>query len=111
MSKFVELVDKYEASAKKMGWKVNRTLLEKVAKGCGPSIYRKDATLVAASDPKEMERVKKNFLMKKLGMKDSPKLDAAIKSVVGDFKGVRQKPRALFYYKLVVDLKKKSAYN
>ena len=111
MSKFVELVDKYEATAKKLGIKVDRTLLEKVAKGCGPSIYRKDAALVAASDPKELERVKKNFLIKKLGMKDTPKLDTAIAKVVTDMKGARQKPRALFYYKLVVDLKKKSFYN
>lgn len=111
MSKFVELVDKYEATAKKLGLKVNRELLEKVAKGCGPSIYRKDASLVAASDPKELERVKKNFLIKKLGMKDTPKLDAALAKVCADMKGARQKPRALFYYQLVVDLKKKSVYN
>ncbi len=111
MSKFVELVDGYEATAKKIGMKVDRTLLEKVAKGCGPSIYKKDAALVAASDPKELERVKKNFLVKKLGMADTAKLDAAITKVCTDFKGVRAKPRALFYYQLVVDLKKKSVYN
>lgn len=111
MSKLIELCDKYEATGKKMGWKIDRTLLEKVAKGCGPSIYRKDASLVAASDKKELERVKKNFLIKKLGMKDTPKLDEAIATVCTDFKGVRQKPRALFYYRLVVNLRKKAMYN
>ena len=111
MSKLVELCDKYEATAKKLGWKVDRKLLDKVAKGCGPSIYRKDAALVATSDKAEMERVKKNFLIKKLGMKDTPKLDEAIATVKADFKGARQKPRALFYYKLVVNLRKKAMYN
>ncbi len=110
MSKLMALVDKYEETGKKMGWKINRSLLEKVAKGCGPSIYRKDAALVAASDKAELDRVKKNFLIKKLGMKDSPKLDEAIATVCTEFKGVRQKPRALFYYKLVQNLRKGSVY-
>ena len=111
MSKFVELCDKYEATAKKLGWKVDRKLLEKVAKGCGPSIYNRDASTVAASDPKELDRLKKNFLIKKLGLKDTPKLDAAISKVVGDMKPLKAKYRPLFYYQLVVDLKKKSFYN
>lgn len=38
-------------------------LLENIAKGCGPSIYNNDAYSVAGSDPKELETVKKNFLV------------------------------------------------
>lgn len=110
MSKLEALVEKYEATAKKIGMKVDKKLLTAVAKGCGPSIYRKDASLVAASDPKEMDRVKKNFCIKKLGCKDNAKLDEAIAGVKTAFKGVRQKPRALVYYWLTVELKKKSVY-
>ena len=32
-------------------------LLAKVTKGCGPSIYDRDASTVAASQPKELETI------------------------------------------------------
>jgi hypothetical protein len=42
------------------------------------SIYKADAETVSGSDKKELETLKKNFLMKKLGLADSPKLDHAV---------------------------------
>ncbi len=53
-----------------------------VTKGVGPSIYKEDAELVSSSQKSELESVKKNFLIKKLGFEDSEKLDAAINSVI-----------------------------
>lgn len=41
-------------------------LLRKVAKGLGPSIYNRDASTVSGSDAKELETVRKNFLVKKI---------------------------------------------
>jgi hypothetical protein len=44
-------------------------LLTKVTIGCGPSIYA-DAATVAGSQQAELETVKNNFLIKKLGLSD-----------------------------------------
>jgi len=52
--------------------------LRGAAKACGPALYKKDASTVSSGDATELERVKKNFLIKKLGLKDSPKLDDAM---------------------------------
>ncbi len=111
MSKFQEEVVKYKKLMDKIGVKYSDAMLEKVAKGCGPSIYNKDASTVAASDPKELERVKKNYLIKKLGLKDSPKLDDGIKEVMTTIgSSNRNKYRAVVYYMLMQKFKKSSVY-
>ncbi|MDF1753797.1 MAG: DUF2853 family protein [Verrucomicrobiales bacterium] len=109
MSKIDELVEKYAKDVEEVGVPLDKTLLRAVAKGCGPSLYRKDACLVAASDPKEVERVKQNFCIKKLGVKDTPKLDEGISEVLKSYKK-RQKQRAVVYYLLVKKFKKGSVY-
>ena len=67
MGKRDELIAKY-ADDLKNKCKVNpdMDLLTKVTIGCGPSIYDNDAQTVAASDKEELERIKNNFLIKKL---------------------------------------------
>lgn len=111
MGKFDDCIEKYESEFKKLKIKVDSKLLRKVAKGCGPSLYKADASKVSSGDAKELARVKKNFLIKKLGLKDTPRLDDAIADTVKAFgKGNRNKYRAMFYYLLVVQLKKKSFY-
>ncbi len=112
MSKFDDCVVKYEAEFKKLGVDFDADLLRKVAKGCGPSIYNRDASTVSSGDPEELNRVKTNFLIKKLGLKDGPKLDEAIQEVVGVFgSSNRNKYRAMFYYLLAVKFKKTAIYN
>jgi len=108
MSKFDEVVAKCAADLDKMGGH-DAALLTKVTKACGPSIYKADASTVAASDPEELQRVKTNFLIKKLGLKDSPALDAAISKVVGMYDS-RRKHRPVVYYLLVKELKQESFY-
>ena len=71
MSKFEECMDTYRAEFKKIGVKFDDALLTKVAKGCGPSIYNRDASTVAGTDSKELDTVKNNFLVKKLGLSAS----------------------------------------
>ena len=111
MSRFQEEVTKYQKSMDKIGIKYDAKLFEKVAKGCGPSIYNKDASSVSCGDPKELERVKYNYLIKKLGLKDSPKLDEAIQEVCDQMgKSNRNKYRAIFYYCLCTKFKKSSVY-
>jgi len=58
-----------------------------------------------------LDRVKQNFLIGKLGLKDTPKLDDAIKEVVETFgSSNRNKHRAIFYYLLIKKFKKSSMF-
>ena len=108
MSKLDDLLVKYTADLEAIGEKVDAKFLRAVAKACGPAIYRKDASLVAVSDKKEVERVRSNFLIKKLGLKDTPKLDEGINAVEKAY-SKRAKSRVVFYYLLAKHFKKRAA--
>ncbi|REE82846.1 uncharacterized protein DUF2853 [Lutibacter oceani] len=111
MSKFDEKIALYQGEMKKLGIKFDADLLSKVTKGLGPSIYKQDAETVSGSDAKELGTVKNNFLIKKLGLSDGPKLDAAIEKAVETMgKSNRNKYRAIFYYLLVKEFGKESIY-
>ena len=86
-------------------------LLTKVTIGCGPSIYDNDAQTVAATDKEELERIKNNFLIKKLGLTDGPALTDGINAAIDTYgKSERNKYRAVFYYLLVKHFGKEAAY-
>lgn len=112
MSKRDELIVKYAADLKdKCGVNADMDLLKKVTIGCGPSIYNKDAATVSGSDASELATVKNNFLIKKLGLSDGPKLDEAIASVMETYgKSNRNKYRAVVYYMLATHFGKESIY-
>ncbi|MGJ8759865.1 MULTISPECIES: DUF2853 family protein [unclassified Polaribacter] len=112
MSKFDEKVAQYSKFMDDKGLKYDSDLLKAVTKGLGPSIYKKDAETVSGSDAKELLTVKNNFLIKKLGLADGPKLDEAINKVVETIgKSERNKYRAVVYYMLAVEFGKESIYN
>ena len=113
MSKRDELIEKYAADLKeKCGVTPDMDFLRKVTIGCGPSIYNRDSSTVSATDKSELETVKNNFLIKKLGLKDSSDLDAAIDAVMEQYgKSVRAKYRAVVYYLLAKHFKKEGVYN
>tara|TARA_R110001583_G_scaffold145635_2_gene297590 strand:- start:21690 stop:22025 length:336 start_codon:yes stop_codon:yes gene_type:complete len=111
MSKFDEKLALYQGEMKKLGISFDADLLTKVTKGLGPSIYKADAETVSGSDKKELETVKKNFLLKKLGLSDGPKLDNALDAVIEKVgKSNRNKYRAIVYYLLVKELGQESKY-
>ena len=86
-------------------------LLTKVTIGCGPSIYNADASTVASSQKSELETVKDNFLIKKLGLADGPKLMEGIEAVIATYgKSERNKYRAVVYYMLTKHFGKESVY-
>jgi hypothetical protein len=86
-------------------------LLTKVTIGCGPAIYDADASTVASSQESELETVKQNFLIKKLGLADGPELMEAINKVVEIYgKSERNKYRAVFYYMLTKHFGKEAVY-
>jgi len=112
MSKRDELIALYASELKsKCSVSADMSLLTKVTIGCGPSIYNKDAATVSCSDESELATVKNNYLIKKLGLKDGPKLDDAIKKVCGQLgSSNRNKYRAMFYYLLCKEFGKESVY-
>ena len=106
MSKFDEKMAQYEGELKGLGKSaVDATLLTNITKGLGPSIYLKDASMVSCSDNAELDRVKNNFAIKKLGMAAGPQLDAAVDAVCKEY-SARMKYRAVFYYLLAQKLGK-----
>ncbi len=112
MGKRDELIAKYAEDLKdKCGMTPDMDLLTKVTIGCGPSIYNEDASTVASSQASELETVKQNFLIKKLGLTDGPNLMSGIDSVMETYgKSNRSKYRAVVYYLLVKHFNKESAY-
>ncbi len=107
-----EKVEKYVQDVKdKIGGNPDVDLLREVTKACGPSIFRADAETIASSSESELETVKKNFLVKKLGLKDDEKLDVGLNAVLEKYgKSNRNKYRAVVYYLLTKHFKKESVF-
>lgn len=112
MSQLDDLLEKYSKDLnEKCKVKADADLLKKVAKGLGPSIYNKDSSTVAASSDKELETVKNNFLIKKLGLADSDDLMLAINEVIDVYgRSHPNKYRVVIYYLLVKKFAKESVY-
>ena len=112
MSKRDELIGHYAGEIRtKIGEEPDMDLLRKVTVGCGPSIYNRDSATVATSQPKEMETIKHNFLIRKLGLSDGPELDQGIEAATKSYgRSNTTKYRAVFYYLLVRHFGKQSVY-
>lgn len=113
MGKRDDLIAQYADDLKnKCGMEPDMDLLTKVTIGCGPAIYDADASTVASSQPSELETVKNNFLIKKLGLADGPELMEAIDCVVDAYgKSERNKYRAVVYYMLTKHFGKEDVYS
>lgn len=111
MSKFDEKICFYKDWMDNNDINYEDDLFDKVTRGLGPSIFKRDAASVSSSDPSEIETVKQNFLIKRLGLEDGEYLDQAILKVA-DIMGKtnRVKYRAIFYYLLVKELGQESKY-
>lgn len=113
MNKREELIEKYAEDIKvKFGQEPDMDFLTKVTVGLGPAIYNLDASKVSGSDEKELDTVKNNFLIKKLGLSDGPGLMEAINSVIDEYgRSEKNKHRAVIYYQLARHFGKESVYN
>ncbi len=107
-----EWIGKYaEALREKFGEEPDMDLLRKVTIGLGPSIYNRDSANVSSSDEKELQRVKQNFLIGKLGLTDSEELDTALRKVLEQYgASERTKYRAVVYYLLTKRFGKEGIY-
>jgi hypothetical protein len=90
----------YFDDVKKYAGECNEAAVAGIVKYLGIALYKKDSSLVSGTDPKELERVKNNFLIKKLGLSDADGLDAAIAEVMAAMKGDNTKQRVTVYYML-----------
>jgi hypothetical protein len=113
MGKRDDLIAQYVDNLKnKCGMTPDMVLLTKVTIGCGPAIYNVDASTVAGSQPDGLETVRKNFLIKKLGLADGSQLMEVINSVIEIYgRSERNKYRAVIYYMLSKHFGKEVVYN
>lgn len=67
--------------------------------------------MVSGSSEKEIQIVKTNFLIKKLGLKDGAPLEKGIDKVLTAYgRSNKNKYRAVVYYLLVLHFKKEKVY-
>jgi Protein of unknown function (DUF2853) len=96
----------YVENIKQYTGEVHEGAVQGIVRHCGIALQSKDASLVSASDPAELERVRESFLVKKLGREESEAdLDAAVAAVVGKMSAERNKSRVTVYYLLAEHFK------
>ena len=79
----------------------DETAIAGIVKHCGIALQKRDSSLVSFSDKAELDRVRNNFLRKKLGLTQSDaELDAAIAEVGEQLKGAHTRNRVTVYYML-----------
>ena len=107
-----DLIERYARDLReKIGIEPDMDLLRKVTIGCGPSIYDADAATVAMTQQHELDTVRRNFLMRKLGLPDGQELHDAIEAVMEQYgRSERNKYRAVVYYLLTKHFGKESVY-
>lgn len=100
--KFDRLIERYAADLRShFGHEPDMGLLTRVARSLGPNIFRTDRTLVAASDPAELDRVRA-FLTGTLGLPDDDETEAGLQEELAAYGSSNpSKHRAVLYYRLV----------
>ena len=69
MNEREKLIVKYASDLKeKCSVNPDMELLRKVTVGCGPSIYNSDSSTVSVTSESELNTIRNNFLIKKLGL-------------------------------------------
>lgn len=99
MADYVADVKKYDAGA-------DADVVNKIVKHLGIALRNRDSSLVSCTDAKELDRVKTNWIAKKLGVSDGAKADAAIEKVCKAMSADNTKSRVTFYYLAAKELGK-----
>ncbi len=96
----------WAADVKKYVANANDGAIAGIVSYCGIALRKVDSSLVAFSDKTETDRVRNNFLKKKLGRTEADSvLDAAIAKVGQVMKADRTKNRVTVYYLLAAEFK------
>jgi len=99
MADYLADVKKYDAGA-------SADAVEKIVKHLGIALRNRDSSLVSCTDPKELDRVRENWVAKKLGIADAGKADASIQKTCKAMAADNTKSRVTFYYLVAKDLGK-----
>lgn len=93
---------KYEVNVKKYAKAYNQAAAEKIVGHLGIALRNRDSSLVSASDPVELARVREKWCRGKLALAQSnDELDAAIQLICEKMKPEgANKSRVTFYYLL-----------
>jgi len=112
MGKRDDLIEKYaDDLRKKCSMEPDMDLLRSVTIACGPSIYNRDASTVSGGSTTELETVRNNFVMKKLGISDAEKAMGGVMAAIETYgKSNRNKYRAVVYYMLTKHFGKESVF-
>jgi hypothetical protein len=102
MADYLADVKKYDAAA-------DADVVNKIVKHLGIALRNRDSSLVSCSDEKELDRVKANWIVKKLGVTEAAKADAAIEKVCKAMSADNTKSRVTFYYLAAKELGKLGA--
>lgn len=95
------MAEDWLADVRKYVSDADEAIVAGIVRYCGIALRTRDASLVSFSDKKETDRVRDNFLRKKLGLTDdNATLDAAIAAVGERMKADRTKNRVTVYYLL-----------
>ena len=96
----------WAADVKKYVANADDAAIAGIVKYCGIALRNRDSALVSFSDKAETDRVRTNFLKKKLGLAQADSvLDAAIAKVAAQMKADRTKNRVTVYYLLASEFK------
>jgi len=112
MGKRDDLIEKYATDLKeKCKMTADMDLLRQVTIACGPSIYNRDAATVSGGSSTELETVRDNFVMKKLGVSDAGKAMEGVNAAIETYgKSNRTKYRAVLYYLLTKHFGKEAVF-
>lgn len=86
--------------------KIDHTVLDGYVNSLKSMVNNQDALMVSGTDPSELETVRRNFVIKKMGVTDKAKAMAAIEKVTKKMSAIRMKSRPAYYYLLRQELLK-----
>ena len=98
----------YLADVKKYDADADEAVVQKIVRHLGIALRNRDSSLVAASDPLELARVKEKWCEKKLGI-GGDDADKAIAATAKAMAADRSKSRVTFYYLVAKELNKLAA--
>jgi len=87
----------YKTDIAKYTSSINDKAVDAIVKFCGIALQSRDASLVACTDEAEVDRIRKGFATKLLGL-DEAASDKIIKQVCEQMKADKTKHRVTFYY-------------
>jgi hypothetical protein len=95
----------YLADVKKYDAGADAATVDKIVKHLGIALRNRDSSLVATSDKAELDRVRDNWGVKKLGV-DAAKAEAAVAAVAKAMASDTTKSRVTYYYLVAKELGK-----